>query len=459
MKVGKLYPKLTSMTKGAPSLFFNIKCSSAKIEGDKMEFQAPRGTSDVLPEDQKYWRYIESTASQVAESFGYRRIDTPVFEDTNLFVRGIGDSTDIVEKETYTFKDRGGDSLTLRPEGTASVCRAYLQHGMHNLPQPVRLFYLCPNFRYERPQAGRFRAFHQFGIEAFGESDPYIDAEVIEVSWRFLKKVGIDDISLNINSIGDSDCRPKYISALTAYYQNYSQTLCPDCVRRLDTNPLRLLDCKIESCQPVIESAPKSIEYLCLPCNSHWVQLQEYLSNTGIAFQLDNTLVRGLDYYSRTVYEISPPTQKRTNVIAGGGRYDGLLEQLGGPSTPGIGFGMGIERVIENVKRLSVNFADTPELSIMFAHIGEKAKKETIRLSSQVRQLGKEAFVGPSRGLRSQMRYASHMNASHVIIIGDDEIAAGLYTLRDLTKGDQTEVTADGILNFVKEYDRGRKVD
>ena len=209
----------------------------------------------------------------------------------------------------------------------------------------------------------------------------------------------------------------------------------------------------------MIESAPKSIEYLCLPCNSHWVQLQEYLLNTGIAFQLDNTLVRGLDYYSRTVYEISPPTQKRTNVIAGGGRYDGLLEQLGGPSTPGIGFGMGIERVIENVKRLSVNYADTPELSIMFAHIGEKAKKETIRLSSQVRQLGKEAFVGPSRGLRSQMRYASHMNASHVIIIGDDEISAGLYTLRDLNKGDQTEVTADGILNFVREYDRERKVD
>ena len=221
-----------------------------------MEFQAPRGTNDVLPDDQKYWRYVEDTASQVAESFGYRRIDTPVFEDTNLFVRGIGDSTDIVEKETYTFKDRGGDSLTLRPEGTASVCRAYLQHGMHNMPQPVRLFYLCPNFRYERPQAGRFRAFHQFGIEAFGESDPYIDAEVIEVSWRFLKKVGIDDISLNINSIGDSDCRPKYISALTAYYENYSQSLCPDCLRRLETNPLRLLDCKIESCQPVIESAP-----------------------------------------------------------------------------------------------------------------------------------------------------------------------------------------------------------
>ena len=209
----------------------------------------------------------------------------------------------------------------------------------------------------------------------------------------------------------------------------------------------------------MIESAPKGIEYLCLPCNSHWVQLQEYLSSTEIAFEIDNTLVRGLDYYSRTVYEISPPTQKRTNVIAGGGRYDGLLEQLGGPPTPGIGFGMGIERVIENVKRLSVNFSGNPTLSIMFAHVGEKAKKETIRLSSQIRQLGKETFVGPSRGLRSQMRYASHMNASHVIIIGDDEISSGLYTLRDLEKGDQTEITADGILNFVKEYDSERKVD
>ena len=424
-----------------------------------MEFQAPRGTTDVLPDDQRYWRYVENTASQVAESFGYRRIDTPVFEDTNLYIRSIGDSTDIVEKETYTFSDRGGDSLTLRPEGTASVCRAYIQHGMHNMPQPVRLFYLCPNFRYERPQAGRFRAFHQFGIEAFGESDPYIDAEVIEVSWRFLTSVGIDDISLRINSIGDSNCRPKYVDALQTYYQNYSQSLCPDCIRRLETNPLRLLDCKMESCQPVIQSAPKSTEYLCLPCNAHWVQLQEYLETTGIGYEIDNTLVRGLDYYSRTVYEITPPTERRTNVIAGGGRYDGLLEQLGGPATPGIGFGMGIERVIENIKRLEIDIASNPKLSIMFAHIGEGAKKEAISLSSQIRRLGKESFVGPSRGLRSQMRYASHMNSSHVIIIGDDELSTGLYTLRDLSKGDQTEITADGILNFVKTHDIGQKVD
>jgi len=424
-----------------------------------MEFQAPRGTADVLPNDQGYWRYVESIASQVAESFGYRRIDTPVFEDTNLFIRGIGDLTDIVEKETYTFKDRGGDSLTLRPEGTASVCRAYLQHGMHNMPQPVRLFYLCPNFRYERPQAGRFRAFHQFGIEAFGESDPYIDAEVIEVSWRFLKTVGIDDISLSINSIGDKECRPKYVDALKTHYQNHSSSLCPDCHRRLDTNPLRLLDCKIESCQPVIESAPKGTEYLCIQCNTHWLQLQEYLTEVGIGFDVDNTLVRGLDYYSRTVYEITPPTDGRTNVIAGGGRYDGLLEQLGGPAIPGIGFGMGIERVIENIKRLGIIIAADSKLNIMFAHMGELAKKESIRLSSEIRQLGGEAFVGPSRGLRSQMRYASNMNASHTIIIGDDELSSGSYTVRDLNSGDQSEMTADRILNFVKDYDNSHRVN
>jgi histidyl-tRNA synthetase len=424
-----------------------------------MEFQAPRGTADVLPNDQGYWRYVESIASQVAESFGYRRIDTPVFEDTNLFIRGIGDLTDIVEKETYTFKDRGGDSLTLRPEGTASVCRAYLQHGMHNMPQPVRLFYLCPNFRYERPQAGRFRAFHQFGIEAFGESDPYIDAEVIEVSWRFLKTVGIDDISLSINSIGDMECRPKYVDALKTHYQNHLSSLCPDCHRRLDTNPLRLLDCKIESCQPVIESAPKGTEYLCIQCNTHWLQLQEYLTEVGIGFDVDNTLVRGLDYYSRTVYEITPPTDGRTNVIAGGGRYDGLLEQLGGPATPGIGFGMGIERVIENIKRLGIIIAADSKLNIMFAYMGELAKKESIRLSSEIRQLGGEAFVGPSRGLRSQMRYASNMNASHTIIIGEDELSSGSYTVRDLNSGDQSEMTADGILNFVKDYDNSHRVN
>ena len=212
-----------------------------------MNFQAPRGTVDILPEDQPYWRLVESKVRQIANSFGYSRIDTPLFEDTRLFARGVGENTDIVEKETYTFLDRGGDSLTLRPEGTAPVCRAYLEHGMHNLPQPVRLYYMVPNFRYERPQSGRFRAFHQFGIEAFGESDPYIDSEVIEVSWRFLEEVGLKELILKVNSIGDSSCRPSYIKALRGYYKDVNVKLCEDCRRRLNTNPLRLLDCKISS--------------------------------------------------------------------------------------------------------------------------------------------------------------------------------------------------------------------
>ncbi|MEC8891485.1 MAG: histidine--tRNA ligase, partial [Chloroflexota bacterium] len=274
-----------------------------------MNFQAPRGTVDILPEDQPYWRFVESKVRQVASSFGYSQIDTPLFEDTRLFTRGVGESTDIVEKETYTFLDRGGDSLTLRPEGTAPVCRAYLEHGMHNLPQPVKLYYMVPNFRYERPQLGRFRAFHQFGIEAFGESDPYIDSEVIEVSWRFLEEVGLKDLLLKVNSIGDSSCRPSYIKVLKDYYKDVNAKLCEDCNRRLNTNPLRLLDCKMSSCQPVIEDAPKSVAHLCGDCEEHWHSLQRHLREVGINFEVDNKLVRGLDYYTRTVYEIAPPMQ------------------------------------------------------------------------------------------------------------------------------------------------------
>ena len=413
-----------------------------------MQFKAPRGTTDILPEERPYWRLLESTAERIAENFGYRRIDTPIFEDTGLFVKGVGDSTDIVEKETYTFKDRGGDSLTLRPEGTAPVCRSYLENGMNNLPQPVRLYYLVPNFRYERPQSGRYRAFHQFGVEVFGEVKPYVDAEVIEISWQFLSELGLNDLSLTLNSIGDKKCRPGYIDQLNEYYHLREKDICEDCSRRLANNPLRLLDCKVETCQPIIEGAPSSIEHLCPDCESHWEDLKSHISDIGIPFEIDNRLVRGLDYYSRTVYEIAPPIEGRTSVITGGGRYDGLIEQLGGPMTPGIGFGMGLERVIENLKRNEIKAEQNERDIVMVAHIGDNALRKATTLASQIRRHGGAAMVGPSRGLRSQLRYATSVGASHAVIIGDDEISTGAYKLRNLRKSDQSEATAEEILAF-----------
>ena len=413
-----------------------------------MQFKAPRGTTDILPEERPYWRLLESTAERIAENFGYLRIDTPIFEDTGLFVKGVGDSTDIVEKETYTFKDRGGDSLTLRPEGTAPVCRSYLENGMNNLPQPVRLYYLVPNFRYERPQSGRYRAFHQFGVEVFGEVKPYVDAEVIEISWQFLSELGLNDLSLTLNSIGDKECRPGYIDKLNEYYHFREEDICEDCSRRLANNPLRLLDCKVEKCQPIIEGAPSSIEHLCPDCESHWEDLKSHISDIGIPFEIDNRLVRGLDYYSRTVYEIAPPIEGRTSVITGGGRYDGLIEQLGGPMTPGIGFGMGLERVIENLKRNEIKAEQNERDIVMVAHIGDNALRKATTLASQIRRHGGAAMVGPSRGLRSQLRYATSVGASHAVIIGDDEISTGAYKLRNLRKSDQSEATAEEILAF-----------
>ena len=413
-----------------------------------MQFKAPRGTTDILPEERPYWRLLESTAERIAENFGYLRIDTPIFEDTGLFVKGVGDSTDIVEKETYTFKDRGGDSLTLRPEGTAPVCRSYLENGMNNLPQPVRLYYLVPNFRYERPQSGRYRAFHQFGVEVFGEVKPYVDAEVIEISWQFLSELGLNDLSLTLNSIGDKECRPGYIDKLNEYYHFREEDICEDCSRRLANNPLRLLDCKVETCQPIIEGAPSSIEHLCPDCESHWQDLKSHISDIGIPFEIDNRLVRGLDYYSRTVYEIAPPIEGRTSVITGGGRYDGLIEQLGGPMTPGIGFGMGLEGVIENLKRNEIKAEQNERDIVMVAHIGDNALRKATTLASQIRRHGGAAMVGPSRGLRSQLRYATSVGASHAVIIGDDEISTGAYKLRNLRKSDQSEATAEEILAF-----------
>ncbi len=411
-----------------------------------MQFQAPRGTSDVLPEDEAYWSFVRTTAEEVASRFGYHRIDTPVFEDSGLFERGVGSTTDIVEKETYTFEDRGGDRLTLRAEGTAPVCRAYLQHGMQNMTQPVRLFYICPVFRYERPQSGRYRQHTQFGIEVIGEADASVDAEVIEVGWRFLEQVGLSDLSLTINSIGDPQCRPAYIERLRTYYSGHRDSLCEDCTRRIDRNALRLLDCKNEQCQPFVDEAPASADNLCPDCDSHWDDLRRYLEGTGIAYQTDHRLVRGLDYYTRTVFEIAPPEEGRMVTIVGGGRYDGLIEQLGGRPTPGIGYGMGLERVIQNVRNQGVQLDGNARTKVMVVHLGDAAKTAGVRIASELRSAGIAATLAPPRGLRAQLRYASNSGATHALIIGDDELANGVAALRDLTNSTQEEVPLAGLV-------------
>ena len=414
-------------------------------------FQAPRGTSDILPEDQGLWDFFNRTAEEVVARFGYGRIDTPVFEDTRLFVRGVGEITDIVEKETYTFEDRGGDLLTLRPEGTAPVCRAYLEHGMHNLPQPVRLYYFCPLFRYERPQAGRFRQHHQFGIEALGDGDAAVDAEIIEVAWRLLETVGVEDLSLLVNSTGDPKCRPAYIERLQAHYRPHIGRLCKDCVRRLDENPLRLLDCKQESCQAVIAEAPGSVDYLCGECASHWDGLLKHLATIDLPFEIDKRLVRGFDYYTRTVFEITPPAEGRQSTIVGGGRYDGLIEALGGRPTPGIGFGMGIERVLRNLKRQKHPERVDSEKRVLVAHMGDDAKEAGLALCSDLRRGGLAAVLAPSqRSLKSQLRYASGIEATHAVIIGDDELDKGTVVLRDLDGSEQHEIDRGELLTTLR---------
>ena len=405
-----------------------------------MRLQAPRGVYDQLPDDQPYWDFARGTAAETAARFGYGRIETPTFEDARLFERGVGSNTDIVEKETYTFQDRGGDALTLRAEGTAPVCRAYLQNGMANLAQPVRVFYICPVFRYERPQSGRYRQHTQFGIEIIGESDASADAEAIELGWRYLESVGLSGLTLAINSIGDADCRPAYVERLRASYSARRGELCEDCSRRIDRNALRLLDCKNAACQPFADEAPASADHLCAPCQSHWEDLRGFLSEVGIEYEVNHRLVRGLDYYTRTVFEISPPDEGRMSTIIGGGRYDGLMETLGGRPTPGIGFGMGMERVIQNMKRQGAPPPADDGARVMVAHIGDAAKSAGVRIASDLRRRGIAAALAPSRGLRAQMRYAAGGGFTHAAILGEDELAKGIATLRDLRRSSQSEV-------------------
>ena len=413
-------------------------------------FQAPRGTSDVLPEDEPYWRFIRDTGERICHRAGYRRIETPMFEDERLFLRGVGEETDIGRKEMYSFDDRGGERLALRPEGTANVCRAYLEHGMQALPQPVRLFYISPVFRYDRPQAGRYRQHTQFGVEAIGDGGALVDAEVIELLTNFYDALGLTDIALQLNSIGDAECRPGYIEALRSHYRERLSEVCDDCRVRYEKNPMRLLDCKEERCQPVIAGAPTIAERLCAPCDAHFRALRSYLDALDIAYELDPRLVRGFDYYARTVFEFQPAEASAQSAIGGGGRYDGLIELLGGRPTPGIGFGSGIERIILNLKRQQ---SPVPELAaprVYVAHVSEGAEGAALTLAHRLRD-GEIGVVvgGGGRSLKAQLRHADALGARYVAILGEQELAKGEVTLRDMQDGQQRSVAEDEIVRAV----------
>ncbi len=404
-------------------------------------YRAPRGTSDILPQEQAYWRYIEQKVVDICQLYGYERIDLPAFEDTGLFSRSIGEGTDIVEKEMYTFEDKGGNEITLRPEGTAPVCRAYLEHGMHNLPQPVKLYYIASIFRYERPQAGRYRQHYQFGYEAIGEDDPALDTEVIDMAWQFFSSLNLGRLSLIINSIGCKQCRPGYLAALKDYCADHTGNLCSDCKTRLKRNPLRLLDCKKPLCHQIASSAPRSTDYLCPQCDEHFSQLKRYLGLLDLPFELNHCLVRGLDYYTRTVFEIQPEKEGAQSTLGGGGRYDDLIEELGGSPTPAIGFAAGIERIILNLKKQGVPIPTPPRPQVFLAYIGDEARDEAIKLAAALRKngIGVIEAVG-NKSLKAQLRQANNLDAKYAVLIGEQEVKAGTVILRDMTTSEQKTV-------------------
>ena len=415
-------------------------------------FVAPRGTIDILPEDQPYWQHIYREISRVAALFGFERIDTPIFEETSLFQRGVGDGTDIVDKEMYSFEDKGGRDITLRPEFTAGVVRAYLQHGMKTLPQPVKIYTTGPIFRYERVQAGRYRQHTQFDIECIGSSDPAVDLTVMSVAWQLFKNLGFQNLAFQLNSTGCPVCRPAYLKELVSYYSGHVDELCDDCKRRLERNPLRLLDCKQDSCQPLIAGAPHIQDHLCDDCAEHFAALRGYLDDLGKPYSINHRLVRGLDYYAKTVFEVWAAGIGAQNAVCGGGRYDGLAEQLDGPHTPGIGFGSGIERLVMTMKEQGIEVPAITSQQVALIYHGAAAKRQALKLAETLRDSDISAGLEfDDRSIKAQFRAANRVGAALAVIIGDEEIESGKVVLRDmLSDAPQESVAFDELLGAIQ---------
>jgi histidyl-tRNA synthetase len=414
-------------------------------------YQRPTGTLDILPEDQHYWHHVRARAGHLAESSGFERIDVPIFEVTELFARGVGEGTDIVDKEMYSFTDKGDHELTLRPEFTAGVLRAYRENGMHVRPQPLKLYTFGPIFRYERPQAGRYRQHTQFNVEVLGEQDPAVDLEVMLLAWDLYADLGFRDLAFQLNSTGCPQCKPEYIIVLKDYYAGHMDEICDDCRRRLERSPLRVLDCKAEQCQPVIAGAPHILDHLCEECAEHFATLRKYLDLLDRSYSINHRLVRGLDYYTKTVFEVWAAGIGAQAAVCGGGRYDGLAELLDGPPTPGVGFGSGLERIIMVMKHRGVEVPPLPGPSVFVAHLGAQAKRKALDLADALRREDVGVWVAfGERGLRSQLREAGKRGVRYALILGEDELATGVATVRDMQAREQVNLELAGLVEWLK---------
>lgn len=410
----------------------------------------PRGTNDIIPGEVEKWRWVENQFYRVCAQYGYNEIRTPVFEHTELFQRGVGDTTDIVEKEMYTFMDRGGRSITLRPENTAPAVRAYLENKMYAGPQPVKLFYSGPMFRYDRPQAGRFRQFHQVGAEVFGSNDPAADSEVIAMTMDFYGRLGLKGLELHINSVGCPECRPQQRRELKKYFQPHLDTLCRNCRDRYEKNPLRILDCKEQRCAEAGEGAPSTLDCLCRDCADHFDQVKKNLDLLNIAYVIDRRLVRGLDYYTHTAFEIMAADIGAQSSIGGGGRYNGLIETCGGPPTPGVGYALGMERIILAMERQGVTIDTSSKPDVFVVTAGQEAADTAFRLLFDFRSAGLSAdkdYLG--RSLKAQMKYAGKTGTRFVVIIGEEELARGSALVRDMSAGNQETVVFEDIIGYL----------
>jgi histidyl-tRNA synthetase len=416
------------------------------------KYKRVTGMRDVLFDDQPYWHFILAKIQETTELFGYQRIDTPLLEQASLFVRGVGEGTDIVEKEMYIFEDRDGDQLALRPEFTASIMRAYVENGLHTLPTPLRLWTTGPLFRHERPQAGRYRQHSQFDIEVIGEQDPAVDVEVISVAWHLFTSLGFYGLRLYINSTGCPVCKPAYIQTLVNYFSAFADKLPPDDKMRLQKNPLRILDSKEPATQVLLENAPRITDHLCADCASHFAKLKAYLAAIGRPYVVDYRIVRGLDYYTKTVFEIKADGLGSQDTICGGGRYDGLIEELGGRPTPGIGFGSGIERYVIALRHLGVEPPPEPLPKVTVSYLGDPAKLAALKLVETLHNEHIGALFTPGdRSLKAQLKMANRVNAMFAVIIGEDEVQAAQATIRDLSKSEQTVVNLADVPAWLKE--------
>ena len=414
---------------------------------------AVRGFKDVLPPETEKWRYIEETARDIFQTFGFREIRVPLLEKTTLFQRGIGESTDIVEKEMYTFVDRGDESLTLRPEATASVIRAYLEHALYNTETVTKLFTSGPMFRRERPQKGRYRQFHQIDAEILGPDDPHTDAELILMLMHFLKKLELPHLNLEINSLGCDQCRPPFRASIHSFLRGQEEKLCSDCRRRLVTNPLRVFDCKVESCAAILSGAPLLQDFLCPPCREHFVKVQSSLDLFDLSYRLNPKMVRGLDYYTRTTFEVTQESHGAQNAVVGGGRYDHLVRDLGGPDISGIGFAIGFERLAAMTPKPKTDASDGPLLFI--AVLGDSAFDEAFRLCNRLRMKGVRVEMDHGgRSLKSQMKRADKLQSVYTLILGEREIAEKKALLRNMRASTQTEIHLDQIEETIIELER-----